>query len=479
MINMIKLDYVPQAVSFIHSDHDPIRALAISEKDSLVIRVYDAAGTKEPLHVIEKLHYQPVHLITYNSVFNIVVSTDKSGMLEYWSGQLNEYNFPKNVNFESNLDTDLYEFAKEKTIVLSIAFTRSGKIMAVLARDRKIRVYNFLSGKIVQTIDESLDSYSAIQQQSQQLGNMEFGRRVAIEKDIDRNEASFFSNLVFDESGSFLFYSGLLGIKMYNLETCEVVKYFGKIENARFLHVGLFQGITNKPKAIITLEMKASNNPNLQVIRHDPTLFCTAYKKNRFYLFTRREPEDTKNADNERDVFNEKPTKEEIVAATEESIMSRLASQAVIHTTKGDIQLTLFYKEVPKTVENFAVHSRNSYYNGHIFHRCIKQFMVQTGDPTGTGTGGTSIWNHEFEDEFHPNLKHDKPYTVSMANAGPNTNGSQFFITVIPCPWLDKKHTVFGRVTKGMDIVAKICNVKTDKQDKPFDEIKIISISVK
>ncbi len=100
---------------------------------------------------------------------------------------------------------------------------------------------------------------------------------------------------------------------------------------------------------------------------------------------------------------------------------------------KLNFNLFIFLKRVPKTVENFAVHARNSYYNGHIFHRCIKQFMIQTGDPTGTGTGGTSIWGHEFEDEFHPNLKHDKPFTVSMANAGPNTNGSQFFITVIPC----------------------------------------------
>lgn len=103
-----------------------------------------------------------------------------------------------------------------------------------------------------------------------------------------------------------------------------------------------------------------------------------------------------------------------------------------MHTTMGDIHIKLFGKECPKTVENFCVHSKNGYYNGHIFHRCIKGFMVQTGDPTGTGTGGKSIWGHDFEDEFVSMLKHDRPYTLSMANAGPNTNGSQFFITVLP-----------------------------------------------
>ncbi|CAF0767358.1 unnamed protein product [Brachionus calyciflorus] len=479
MINMIRLDFVPFACSFIHADRDPVATICVSEKDTAVLRVFDARGGNQALHKIEKMHYQPVHLIRFNPIYEIAVSTDRNGMLEYWTGPLNDYKFPKNVLFESKMDTDLYEFVKVKTIVINITFTKDGRTMAVLSKDRKIRLFNFLTGKIIKTVDESLDQYSALQQNSQQLGNMEFGRRMAMEKDIERNEATFFQNMVFDESGMFLIYGTLMGVKILNVETLETVKYLGKLENARFLHVGIFQGITNKPKAIISMEMRASNNPALQIIKHDPTLFCTAYKKNRVYLFTKREPEDTKGADNERDVFNEKPTKEEIVAATEESTMSRLASTAIIHTTMGDIVINLFCKECPKTVENFAVHSRNGYYNGHIFHRVIKQFMIQTGDPQGNGTGGTSIWGHEFEDEFHPNLKHDKPYTVSMANAGPNTNGSQFFITVIPCPWLDKKHTVFGRVVKGMDVVQKISNAKTDKQDKPQDEIKIISISVK
>lgn len=139
--------------------------------------------------------------------------------------------------------------------------------------------------------------------------------------------------------------------------------------------------------------------------------------------------------------------------------------------------MKLFSKECPKTVENFCVHSKNGYYNGHIFHRVIKGFMIQTGDPTGTGTGGSSIWGSDFKDEFVPSLKHDRPYTISMANAGPNTNGSQFFITVLPTPWLDNKHTVFGRVFKGMEIIQNICNVKTNpKTDKPYDDVKIISI---
>ncbi|NXT35190.1 PPWD1 protein, partial [Pelecanoides urinatrix] len=129
----------------------------------------------------------------------------------------------------------------------------------------------------------------------------------------------------------------------------------------------------------------------------------------------------------------------------------------------------------PKTVENLCVHNRNGYYNGHIFHRIIKGFMIQTGDPTGTGMGGESIWGEEFENEFHSTLRHDRPYTLSMANAGPNTNGSQFFITVVPTPWLDNKHSVFGRVTKGMEVVQRISNVKVNhKTDKPYEDISII-----
>lgn len=104
--------------------------------------------------------------------------------------------------------------------------------------------------------------------------------------------------------------------------------------------------------------------------------------------------------------------------------------------------------------------------------------MVQTGDPRGDGTGGESIWGGEFEDEIHRDLRHDRAFTVSMANAGPNTNGSQFFITTQPTPWLDNKHTVFGRVVNGMDTVRRIETVKVNKSDKPLEEIRIVNTDV-
>ena len=277
----------------------------------------------------------------------------------------------------------------------------------------------------------------------------------------------------------------MIGVKIVNWQTNKCPRLLAKGENLRPLSLSLYQDIPNrKAKANLTAEMKAADNPNLESCQPDPTLFVTAFKKNRFYLFSRRNPESSSSLEGsvagDRDVFNEKPSREDMLAATETVTQERLYEYCCLHTSMGDIHCKLFMKETPKTVENFCVHAKNGYYNHHIFHRVIRQFMIQTGDPTGTGTGGQSIWGSDFQDEIHPNLKHDKPFLLSMANAGPNTNGSQFFITVIPCPWLDNKHTIFGQVVQGMQVVQNISNVKTNpKTDKPYDEVKIISISLK
>ena len=275
---------------------------------------------------------------------------------------------------------------------------------------------------------------------------------------------------------------------MVNIYTKKIVTVIGKGENLRFLNISLSQasdevvgaaGEKDPSLAPQSIEMHVSENPGLvNKSKPAPVLFCTAHKKNRFYLFTRKAPKDH---DTDRDVFNEKPTQEERnIAITEDISTARRYESATLHTSVGDIYLKLFARECPKTVENFCVHAKNNYYNGHIFHRIIKQFMCQTGDPTGIGTGGESIWGHEFEDEFDHKLRHDRPYTLSMANAGPNTNGSQFFFTVVPTPWLDNKHTVFGRIVRGMDIALNISNVKTHpKSDKPYDDITILSITLK
>ena len=177
-----------------------------------------------------------------------------------------------------------------------------------------------------------------------------------------------------------------------------------------------------------------------------------------------------------------------------------------VHTNLGDFTLELFPEVAPKTVENFVTHAKNGYYNGVIFHRVIEDFMIQGGDPTGTGMGGESIYGRTFEDEFSREA-FNLYGTLSMANSGPNTNGSQFFIVTakqVPAqmlkqlkdggwpeeiveeyakvggtPWLDHRHTVFGRVVEGMDVVLKIEGVERNAQDRPLEDVVIESMDVK
>ena len=148
---------------------------------------------------------------------------------------------------------------------------------------------------------------------------------------------------------------------------------------------------------------------------------------------------------------------------------------AIFDTNKGNFKVELYSNKAPLTVGNFIKLVEKGFYNGLIFHRVIPNFMIQGGCPHGTGRGGPG-WT--IRDEFHPDLKHDSPGILSMANAGPNTGGSQFFITVAPTPWLDKHHSIFGKVIEGMDIVEKISKVEKDRIDKPLQDIVINNITI-
>ncbi len=153
-------------------------------------------------------------------------------------------------------------------------------------------------------------------------------------------------------------------------------------------------------------------------------------------------------------------------------------TEVVLNTNVGDIKIKLYDDKSPKTCENFIGLINKSYYDGVIFHRVIKEFMIQGGDPTGTGRGGNSLWGRPFKDEVSNGLSFNKKGLLAMANAGPNTNGSQFFITTALTPWLTGNHTIFGEVVEGYEVVEAIENCKTGYMDKPAEEKKIITAKV-
>ncbi|KAI8567082.1 hypothetical protein RHMOL_Rhmol02G0093500 [Rhododendron molle] len=457
MMVMIRLPYIAGSIDWVYKQGDVKAKLAISDRNSSFVHIYDAwSGSNEPI-LSREIHLGSVKVMKYNHVFDTVISADAKGIIEYWNPATLQ--FPEDgVNFRLKSDTDLFEIVKCKTTVSTIEVSPDGKQFSITSPDRRIRVFGFRTGKLRRVYDESLEVAQDLQRSDvplYRLDAIDFGRRMAVEKEIEKTENAPQPNAIFDESSNFLLFATLLGIKIVNLHTNKVARILGKVENNdRFLRIALYQG-DRSGKKIRKIPAAGANANESKDPLTDPTLLCCAFKKHRIYLFSRREPEEPEDATKGRDVFNEKPPPDELLAASDigKSVTTSLPENVLVHTTLGDIHMKLYPEECPKTVENFTTHCRNGYYDNLIFHRVIKGFMIQTGDPLGDGTGGQSIWGREFEDEFHKSLRHDRPFTVSMANAGANSNGSQFFITTVATPWLDNKHTVFGRVIKGMDVV--------------------------
>jgi peptidylprolyl isomerase domain and WD repeat-containing protein 1 len=413
------------------------------------------------------VHESPVALIKYCSALNVVVSIDNEGFIEVWNPESLE--FPPSIA-SSKFDTDLFELKKDTASAVSLAV--SNQHFAIMTNLGFLKIFRVSDCKLVRAFDETIDSLLVAQsdplQQKVHLDARDLAARIEREQSV-QTAASTMDSMTFDESGDILVFSTLVGIKVLNWKQNKLLTVLGRVESSeRFMHVTLYQG---RPKLRL-LQLTGSAGP---VMETDPTIVATSFEKDRFFLFTKRLPTES------RDVFNEAAKgKSNLAAKSAQKKRHVPATRATIYTTMGDISIELFPKECKRTVENFATHARNGYYDSVIFHRVIKNFMIQTGDPRGDGTGGTSIWGKDFEDEFHGNLRHDKPFMVSMANTGaPNTNGSQFFITTAPAPWLDNKHTLFGRVLQGIEVVKAIEEQETDDNDKPRDvDVRILSIKI-
>lgn len=472
MINIIRLEFTPSSMEFVHGRDSLTSLLAISEGSK--VHLMQPEHENIWLRVVN-IHTATVTQLKFNAPFNTVISTDDRGMIEYWSPD--ESSSSLGVSFEMKTSTDLYALAKKKTRCLALAVSNDGHSFAMWCSDRLVRVFDYRTGKLTSVYDEQFDSYQAHQENSNstlRLERYEFQKRMEKERALEEHD--YQGCLAFDESNKLLVYSSYVGIKVVSLESGLLVRLLGKNEGERFLKMSVFQGAPMRN----TSGRAGAGGTSSQESSTDPSIFVSSFNNHRFYIFTKRLPAEVESEHSRyglRDTHNDKPVREE-KAQIKAQLDRKLAKSAIIHTTMGDIHVRLFPAECPKTVENFTVLSLNGYYDLTIFHRVVKNFMIQAGDPEGDGTGGKSIWGDEFEDEFHPNLKHDRPFVLSMANAGPDTNGSQFFITTIACSWLDGRHTVFGRVYRGMDVVKSIEGVPCDRTEKPMADIKITKVDV-
>jgi peptidylprolyl isomerase domain and WD repeat-containing protein 1 len=302
-------------------------------------------------------------------------------------------------------------------------------------------LYHHATGKLVHKFDERLKTYDQTFSNVYQLDALEYGRRKALEQELQQESTIFGGtsdttsdlhqsySISFDVTGNFLLIPTLVGIKVLDWARQRVVKIAGQADAGflRFISVCLAHGEA-KLNQQLQLARTGGSKTAMQELRQDRVsdalLVALAYQKRRLYVISHLDPLEQEDDDDEaavrRDVLNEPPTAEDRLVTTASANTPKLGQEAILRTSMGDIHFKLFSNQVPKTSENFCTHARNGYYDGVIFHRVIKGFMIQTGDPLGDGTGGESIWGGEFEDEFVRDLRHDRPFTVSMANAGPS-----------------------------------------------------------
>lgn len=402
--------------------------LLVTDSDSN--SVYSVDPEEDTKSSIKSPHSQKIEFIRYNSTLHAFVSVDGSGIMEIWD---KNGNFPQLVAFRYKSETDLFVLKKTKSKVVALETSAPGEHFSTISLpDNKVRIFEFRSGKIVQQ-----HMWTPPQLQLK----------------------SYAPSMVFHPNGSILAFCDGQGVQFLDTSSGSVLRILGNM-NQRDESL-LFEKIAwccRRDLSGLSAEVVTANNDMLhKELRNNPMVVVSATESTRLYMFenTGSEPE---------------------ISSTK---MKKTDPIVTLHTTKGDIKVTLFQDLAPRTTENFLQLCKRKYYNQVIFHRVIKGFMIQTGDPKGDGTGGDSAFGGDFQDEFCDQLNHSEPYVLSMANAGPNTNRSQFFITTAAALHLDNKHTIFGKVLEGTEVVRAIERLKTDSSDRPKSQVAIVSTSIK
>ena len=441
---------------FLNNHDSPTYELALSfssQNDILIINpleFVDAQSDPTIIRRISEIHTSPITAMAWIDSRQICVSIDQRGDIQFWDANGDSPNFGYYM-CESSFST----LSINSLTAFSVVASPNGNIIAVCCSDLSIHVFNLENGK------ELFRFYEDLSEEDNCGLDLDLFLERKHDEEVNRgNNVYKYFGAAFDYSSKILIVPSAFGIKFLDTKDGSLLRVIGRVEKSeRYLSVALLQ---------------ASND-----IEHEPNampmIIANAYDKQRFYLFTRKAPENSK-----RDVANEKINIEKMpqINKLRRSLVTQWPTIATLHTTMGSIKFEMWPNETPLAVENFVTHARRGYYDNIRIHRVVRDFCIQTGDPTGTWYGGESIWGTPFEDECPPGAHNfDEKGMVGMANSGPNKNASQFFITTVPAPHLNGKHTCFGKVIDGFENVKKIELVDVDSYQHPIQEIKLVNIT--